>query len=265
MTTKPSRFVGDERAKKQHAGVLLDLVILFAPVILAHSGCYPAYAPPVRTDLSGAPARLAIDQGDVHGSATWPTLHDLGALSAGAGASIPLGMGIHLEGGVSSNPTWFMGHVGVRQSWGDLASDGSGAVFDVEAGGGAGVGGVFYEPDPDCDDCWGMLAGPPWRKRIAGGGYVGGGAGYRVEDAVTPFGRVRFQLTGAQETPTTFWYDVVGGIEGYPRAWGFSLFLAGGITGYANAEDSTAWPSVHFGASLAFPFRDEGGHQAPEW
>lgn len=242
------------------------VIVLLALVGLVDAACYPVYAPPARTDMAGAPARLAVDQGDIHGSASIPTpMGGSGdAVAGGGGIAIPLGRAYHLEGGFDLGGEWAMGHLGLRQSYGFEPPDTSGTVMDVEGGIGLGVGGIEWAHDPECCD-GSVQVGPPWRERIAGGGYFGGGVGHRIKDIITPFTRVRFQLTGAQETPMTFWWDVVGGIEAHPRPWGFSIFFAASLSGYANEEDGSFWPSLHAGASLAFPFRGEGGHSPPDW
>ncbi len=228
-------------------------------------GCpAPSYAPQIRSDVTGAPGRLAPEQGDVHGSVSWPGQFDVlaRAFTGGGGLSIPLGRSVHLEGGAGMASTWVMGHVGFRHTYWQPRAGGNGLAADVEGGIGGGVGGENWERDCDDGD-ESTSVGPDWQKRVAAGGYLGGGVRHRYADVVAPFARIRFQVSGAQQAPVTVWWDIRGGVEFYPRIWGVALFLGTTLQGYFSGHDSRTWPTFDVGISMAIPWMPREGYTGP--
>ena len=208
------------------------------------AGCSATMAPPMLSTHFGAPGRAPSGQ-------TLVQVAMNNQLSGTGQVSIPVADDLHLELGADLRPhdeSWAMGSAGVRYTVGPAKVDGrrpsTGPFGDVEAGLGAGVGGVKAEVEGqpvDTRSAW---------ERFAFGGYLGAGFGYRFLPWIAGFARTRMQVTHADAIPTTTWFSAMGGPE---FALGpVSLHLAGGWVGYENDTDSSHGPLFEAGLGMRF-------------
>jgi hypothetical protein len=201
-------------------------------------------APPVLGTHFGAPGRAPSGQALVQVAVN-------NQLSGTGQLSIPIAEDLHLEVGADLRPhdeAWAMGSAGVRYTVGPAKVDGrrpsTGPFGDVEAGLGAGVGGVRGEVEgqpADTRTAW---------ERFAFGGYLGAGFGYRFLPWIGGFARTRLQVTHADGIPTTTWFSAMGGPEF--TAGPVSLHVAGGWAGYQNDTDGTQGPLFEAGLGVRF-------------
>ena len=200
--------------------------------------CNPHYAPPIRSAHYGAPGRMRDASWEVAGGAThFGTGGPLVGLKIAEGLALEMGGEL---GFIEESGRWSLGVTGLRYSFDQLRdSDGSGASFDVEGGAGLGVGGSRAED----------IAGE-WSSRLAGGGYLGGGAAWYADRWFAAFGRARVQLSAARGVPATFWWSALLGPEF--TVGPVSAYVALGFAGYLNDIDENRSGLIDAGASLHF-------------
>jgi hypothetical protein len=205
-------------------------------------GC-AAYSPPVRSLGYGAPGRLR--QGDLEvggGFAAAPVP------AAGGGW---IGYGVRdwaaVEVGADGSSGWGMGFLGGRFTHAPRRERKLHGALDGELGVGLGAGGTPEYCEPDRTDCDRRR----WHRRIAAGGYLGGGAGYHFS-FFSLYARGRAQPTIADGLPLTLWCQAQGGFQ-FRIARTVDLFSSAGIAGFVSARrDAPAgfvWDlgvSVHF-------------------
>lgn len=222
-------------------------------------GCGSTMGPPLRMQTFGAPAGL--DAGQVEtGAAGHGRLVEPGFLRPGGGPLLAVGVTdwLALEG---------------AYDWShDLYASGSGAIritlpksklfrahsVDFALGGGGGRGGILcdneshghdYEGDPQVDavglgnltsdfECpgdrwWDWRS---WFARSYGGGFLDIGFAGRSHSRVKPYGRLRVQLTKAENIPLTAWYALGGGIQA-EFAGAVQLHLGLGLSAWHNRFD----------------------------
>lgn len=228
--------------------------LVLALLDLAVAACSPSFSPPLTSTHFGAPGRLDPDEGHVEATGTmWG--------SFGAGGSLPLPVNVDLRLEVrgdarvgTTDGEWALGTVGFRYTARDLTHredpDGKGLYGDLEGGFGLGVGGESSADDVDDDGPFSHdTIGADW-DRVAFGGYVGAGLGYRVWKPFAVFGRVRAQGSAAEGLPETVWATAVVGPDF--RFGPVSLYLAAGWGGYWNTLDGVMGPL--FDGGLAYRF-----------
>jgi hypothetical protein len=219
-------------------------VILF--LLCLQTGCIAAFAPTVRSDQVGAPGRVGPDQGQAHAAISyWAGF----ALAGGGGIGMPLGKDWHIEAGASASPWWVLGHTGLRKTFRRKDFDGHGWVGDVGLGGGMGVGG----------SAMGLNFTLPWTDLFSGGGYADAGVGFRIRKVATPFLRGRCHVSGAQLIGPTVWWEATGGVEFYPSAEHFAVFVAGTWGGFVSSWSSATFGSANLGISVMFDVRKDKG------
>ena len=213
---------------------------LTASVILL-SGC-AAYSPPVRSLGYGAPGRLKQGDLEIGGGFAAP-----GIPAAGGGwLAYALRDWASLEVGADGSGDWGMGFVGSRFTYAPRREQKLHGALDAEVGLGLGAGGnqACDAKDSLCDD-------RPWNKRIAGGGYLGGGAGYHFSFFAL-YARGRAQPTGAAGLPFTLWGQAQGGIQ-FRIAKMVDLFSSVGIGGFVTPHTSDNAGFIwDFGVSVHF-------------
>jgi len=195
----------------------------FGVLLALQSGCLVPVAPMVRTEPLGAPGTVGKDQVGVQGAAVlWPGT----GVGGGGAVVLPLGKDWHVEVGGSGGPWWAMGSAGLRKTFRRKDFDGHGWVADIGAGGGlGGADSLMGLAGDSVEDMW---------IAVAGGGYLDAGVGFRIKRIVTPFLRARGQVSATQVAPTTLWWDVGAGLEFYPSADHFAVFISGSATGFTN-------------------------------
>lgn len=214
--------------------------LLLGTVLLA--GC-AAYSPPVRSLGYGAPGRLR--QGDLEiggGFAAAPA-------PAAGGGWLAYGVRdwVSIEAGADgSRGGWGMGFLGGRFTHAPRRERKLHGALDGEIGVGIGAGGSHDCPldDTSCDR-------RAWHRRIAAGGYLGGGAGYHFSFFAL-YARARAQPTVADGLPFTLWGQAQGGMQ-FRIAKTVDLFGSAGIAGFVTGRKNDAlgfvWDlgiSVHF-------------------
>jgi hypothetical protein len=139
---------------------------------------------------------------------------------------------------VDDEARWALGVAGLRYTFNQLRSeDRSGAAFDLELGGGLGVGGnTSGESLP--------------LERLAGGGYFGFGAAYHADEWFAAFLRSRVQLSDAEQSPMTFWWQVLIGPE--VTIGPVSFYVAGGYAGFENDLEGVRKGLIDVGISLHY-------------
>lgn len=203
-----------------------------ATALLLCAGCYQTYAPPVRTGHMGAPPRSHAGRMEIGGSFSSPLVGE-GSL----GYSVADSVQVEVGGGGGSK--FALGFAGLRVEPFNRPFAGKQVklTFDLEGGGGAGVGGehcwkVTDAEGNDSEECDGV----GWRDRAAGGGYLGLGVGLNVA-WFDLFVRERVQITAAQDVPPTLWSTSVLGaqatIVGHVK-----LYIAGGYWLYDNLRNT---------------------------
>lgn len=214
-------------------------------------GCQPTYAPPVRTPSYGAPQALDRGEKSVAAGVNY-------VLSGGSQLAVGVTDRLAVEAGTDHYDNWHMGSLGVRYSAVDGRRRGRlvRGAFDVEAGGGAGIGGTLCggdareELDP-ADECWRHADGKEWFERAAGGGYLGYGVGLHIAWFAI-YGRVRGQLTGATNVPATLWGTAALGVQATILRFGY-IYLATESFAYRNLLDSErGWVVLDGGIGVRF-------------
>ena len=75
-----------------------------------------------------------------------------------------------------------------------------------------------------------------WFARPYGGGFIDVGIAGRRRARVRPYGRLRFQLSKAQNIPLTAWYALGGGLQ-VEFAEAVQLHFGGGLSAWHNRFD----------------------------
>ena len=195
--------------------------------LLGSYGCYPVFAPPIRSNhfAPGAP----VPEGQIQ-PAVGGTFPGVGSVLIRSRLSDHL----QWEGGAEVSPEWVLAVAGVRRYW--PPRDSTRVIWtDFEIGGGLGLGGTCDSMEW-CDDR------SPFERK-AGGAYAG--FGVRVGEGRGALrAQVRGQLSKASGIPTTTWYT---GVIGPQLTRGrTTLHLAVGGGGYSNERDQTSGPLLEF-------------------
>lgn len=159
-----------------------------------------------------------------------------------------------LEAGANwMNEYWTLGWAGARFQLANEGSRSSRFVFDIDAGGVAGVGGercgngaeptTYCRPDEQPD-------GRDWSDRAAGGGYLG--AGFALHFSwFSLFVHDRLALTGAWGVPPTLWNLAWFGVQAAP--WdAFRFWLGYTVANYWNEFDGAGGGGFDVGFAVSF-------------
>jgi hypothetical protein len=206
-------------------------------------GCAATFAPPMQSTHYGAPGRLRIGEMEVRGAAT---IFGSGTGAAGIHLTDSLKLELAADAKLLDAEKWTVGTAGVRYTFGGKAHNDWWA-FDLEAGLGAGLGGVR---DGDQTGDGGEVDEDAWLRRLAVGAYAGAGFGFHPWDFFALFLRARVQESFATCLPPTFWWSALAGLE--VTLSPVSLYLAAGIAGYENSVDSEYGFLPEVGLSVHF-------------
>lgn len=212
--------------------------------------CAPTYAPPMRSLHVGAPQ--ALSQGRLE-LAAGASVHQGWSRGAALRIGLPDDLGLELASDVGES--WQLGVAGVR--WVPDGMAPASWVLDLEAGLGAGLGGVLCGNPVEaetrtCDgDVQATTDGREWSDRLAWGGYAGAGLA-RHWDWFALFGRARSQLSTATYVPTTVWWSsILGGqITLFDQ---LRLHAGVGAVGFDNRMDREAGWILDAGLALIGP------------
>ncbi|HOX46437.1 MAG TPA: hypothetical protein PK668_22730 [Myxococcota bacterium] len=207
------------------------------------TGCAATFAPPMQSTHYGAPGRLRLGEMEVRGAAT---LFGSGTGAAGIHLTDSLKLELAGDAKLVDSEKWAVGTAGVRYTFGGKAH-GDWWAFDLEAGLGAGAGGVL---DGDETGDGGEVDEDAWRERLAVGAYVGAGFGFHPWDFFALFLRARVQESFATCLPPTFWWSALAGIE--LTVFPVSLYVAAGVAGYENSVESEIGVLPELGLSAHF-------------
>ncbi len=214
----------------------LVFIVIFAMLLGLISACSTAYtAPPVRTMHYGSPGRLKAKQVEIGGAymVSPDYYNNTDDAQHGAGGNIAYGLEdwIQLELGADGAPDgWGMGFLGARFSplparWQDSPYK---LLTDFELGVGVGAGGVDCPAGSSNCNSW---------KRAAGGMYVGYGLGVGIH-FFDIFIRERFQVSGAEDLPTSMWHSALFGLQGNILQWA-KIYLGAGHGFYYNGKNQS--------------------------
>lgn len=142
-----------------------------------------------------------------------------GALAGGGPARGGLGLGVGVTdnlrievAGDLGDKAYAMGSAGLRFT---QRSADRRAAFDVELGGGAGLGGqrCGNNQDTTVTCAAGTSDGRRLTDRFAFGGYAGLGAGFRLSRYFELYARTRLQRSTSENIPATWWFSGLGGVD----------------------------------------------------
>lgn len=220
-------------------------LVLVLGLGLGALGCNPTYAPPPRTAHNVAPDRLEPGEGEVAVSSSW-------YLRGSAVLSAEVAERVTLEGGLETGPgSWQLATGGARVTVVD-AHGRTGPTMDLETGLAVGLGGERCQADyGDTLDCQGRVPDQrDWTERLAYGGYLGLGLGYRVVEELQLYTRGRVEVSVASGIPRTLWGSWVAGLE--LDLDPVMLHLVGGFGGFDNEVDGALGPLVELGVGIRF-------------
>lgn len=208
------------------------------------SGCM-SYAPPIRGPGYGAPGRLRQGQLEFGAGAGGPAAPEVGspwiAYAVRDWANVEVGATV-------ARKQFAMGFLGGRFTYAPKRERKLHGALDGELGVGVGAGGNL--DCPGLEPCRGDL---PWQRRLALGGYAGGGAGYHFHFFAL-YTRGRIQASVAEGLPPTLWGSAHGGLQ-FRIARLVDLFGSAGLTGLSTAAGSTFGFTYDFGLSFYFDVR----------
>lgn len=209
---------------------------LSALCLLAFSGCFVTYTPPVRGVLPGMPDRLAKDQlevaGEVGGIISAPT-------TGGPRVSYALSDTLTLEAGGNLDfvvGLWATTYIGARINRRWQLSEDVRFSADFEFGGGAGMGGRDS-------------AGTDWKSLAVGGVYDGIGVGLRWR-WLGAFIRARVDGAASNRAPMTLWALAAGGLEAKILDRVVVSASAGSVTMAAMGARAVTFFLYQFGISI---------------
>jgi hypothetical protein len=212
--------------------------------VLVLAGCTAVYAPPVVTTSYGAPGRLEGETFEIGGavmSFSGAPATERAAVRVTDDVAIELGANQAVADDGAAG--WALGFAGIRCTLFDPDARGeseSGVAFDIEAGGGLGVGGENLQGADSSRSPW---------TRLAGGGYLGFGLGLTRPNWAT-YVRLQSQATAADGVPLTLWWSALWGLEF--GADPFDIHLDVGAIGFSNREFAFVLPYGGAGAALHF-------------
>lgn len=221
-------------------------IVLFSGVVLA-SACAPTFAPPLRTQMGGAPGRVYEGDVEVAGAATGRGAPAYGGptLAIGVSPRVAIEGGGEFAAAATGDSGWALGFAGTRITGRVPARRRLTLVGDNELGIGAGVGGTNCQPAEGCD------TDRRWYQRPAGGAYAGFGGAlrWRVPALYT---RIRAQVMGAQRVPVTAWTTWSTGLE-LRFVDRVSVWAGIGLWNYANRVNRFSGGFYELGLAVTIP------------
>lgn len=241
MITTPAIFL-------KGRGILASMHRIARFVTLAAApACAPTFAPPLRTQMGGAPGRVAQGDVEVAGATTGRNAPAYGGptLAIGVSPRVAIEGGGEFAAAADGNSGWALGFAGTRITGRIPARRRLTLVGDNELGIGAGVGGRNCEPAEGCD------SDRRWYQRSAGGAYAGFGGAlrWRVPALYT---RIRAQVMAAQNIPVTAWTTWSTGLE-LRFVERVSVWAGVGLWNYHNRVDGFTGGFYELGLAVTIP------------